>query len=158
MKHSQSGLTTIEFAMVAGAFFLMLFAMIEVARAGFVWNTLDTVTRRAARVAAVCPPNHSAIYKVALFGSADSAEPPSLLSGFTQANLKLEYLDEDFDATGGSFPIAFVRASVVDYQHKVLIPGLGRVLDTPSFSTTLPVESLGYQLGQADRTCFGTSN
>lgn len=49
----QRGVAAVEFALVAGLFFLFLFAMLEVARALYLWNTVQEVTRRAARAAAV---------------------------------------------------------------------------------------------------------
>ena len=51
----QSGLVTVEFALIGAFFFLILFSIIEFGRLLFTWNTLDEVTRRAARLAAVCP-------------------------------------------------------------------------------------------------------
>lgn len=49
----QRGVAAVEFALVVGLFFLFLFAMLEVARALYLWNTVQEVTRRAARAAAV---------------------------------------------------------------------------------------------------------
>ncbi|CDG85698.1 TadE family protein [Janthinobacterium agaricidamnosum] len=49
----QGGVAAVEFALVALVFFLFLFAMMEVARAVYLWNTVQEITRRAARAAAV---------------------------------------------------------------------------------------------------------
>ena len=158
MRRFQEGLSSVELALVSPFFFLLLFGLIEVARAGYIWNTLDTVTRRAARVAAVCPPGHNAIFNVSLFGSADGSQMPALLKGFSRENLQIVYLDGDFNDTGGDFPIAFVRVSINNYQHQLLIPGMDKLLTVPAFSTTLPAESLGYDPSVADRRCFGTTS
>lgn len=48
----QSGFTVVEFAMVLVLFLTFLFGVIELARAMYVFNTLQEVTRRAANAAA----------------------------------------------------------------------------------------------------------
>jgi Flp pilus assembly protein TadG len=48
---SQAGAFAVEFALVIVAFLTFLFCVIEVARAMYLWNTLQEVTRRAASVA-----------------------------------------------------------------------------------------------------------
>ena len=48
----QSGVAAVEFALVAVLFFTFVFGIVEVARAMYVYNTLQEVTRRAARDAA----------------------------------------------------------------------------------------------------------
>lgn len=48
----QSGVAAVEFAMVVVVFFTLLFGVIELARAIYVLNTLQEVTRRAANAAA----------------------------------------------------------------------------------------------------------
>ena len=56
----QRGATTVEFAIIGVAMLLVLFGVIEVGRAMFVMNALGEATRRAARMAAVCPLNDTA--------------------------------------------------------------------------------------------------
>ena len=51
MRHQQKGMYTVEFALVAALFFVLLFGVIEFARALFVWETLTEATRRGARLA-----------------------------------------------------------------------------------------------------------
>ena len=53
-KRRQRGLTTVEFSIVALLLFVVLFGVFEVARMMWVFNALDEVTRRGARMAAVC--------------------------------------------------------------------------------------------------------
>jgi hypothetical protein len=48
----QAGAAAVEFALVVLAFLLFVFCVIEVARALYLWNTLQEVTRRAASAAA----------------------------------------------------------------------------------------------------------
>ncbi|WP_300756166.1 TadE family protein [Janthinobacterium sp.] len=52
-RQRQGGAFAVEFAMLAVLFFIFLFAMLEVARAVYLWNMVHEVTRRAARAAAV---------------------------------------------------------------------------------------------------------
>jgi hypothetical protein len=51
-RRKQQGAAAVEFALVALPFFLILFVVVEVARAMYVCNTLQEVTRRAAALAA----------------------------------------------------------------------------------------------------------
>lgn len=50
---SQAGAYIMELALVAVIFFTLLFGVIELARALFLWNTVQEVVRRAAREASV---------------------------------------------------------------------------------------------------------
>ena len=49
----QAGVFAVEFALVAMIFLTLLFTILEVSRALYIWNALQEVTRRAARAAAV---------------------------------------------------------------------------------------------------------
>jgi Flp pilus assembly protein TadG len=51
MRRKQKGVATVEFALVALLFLLVLFIVIELARAMYICNTLQEVTRRAAAMA-----------------------------------------------------------------------------------------------------------
>ena len=50
-QRRQRGQFIVEFALVVGVFLLMVLSIIEVSRALYMWNTLQEVTRRAARAA-----------------------------------------------------------------------------------------------------------
>lgn len=52
-RRLQRGLAVIEFALVAPLFFLLLLGVIEFARLLYVWDTVQEVTRQAARQAVV---------------------------------------------------------------------------------------------------------
>lgn len=156
MKSNQQGTTTLEFSIIAVTLFMVLFGVIEVGRAFFVWNTLEEATRRGARLAAVCPPNHAAIKEVAMFNAPGGGDASPVIRGLSKNNINIEYLDEDGNNTGGTFPITYVRVSIVNYQHTLLIPFLMQTINAPAFSTTLPAESLGYIPDLDTRQCFGT--
>ena len=137
----QRGVTMVEFAIVGTAAMIVLFAVIEVGRAMFVVNTLNEVTRRSARMAAVCPINDPAIREVGLFNSPGDGTGSRFISGLAPGNLTLEYLNQNgdpiTDPSANFGQIHFVRTRIVGYQHEMLIPFLNQLFTTPEFGTTL---------------------
>lgn len=142
-RNKQRGVYTIEFALVGAVFFLLLFAVLEVGRLFFVWNVLTEASRRGARLATVCHFDHGALsafdpmLEAALFDKVPIA--PSL----TIENLHISYLHLNGSPVADPDDIKLVRAKIIDYQHQLIIPGLFLTLNSPSFVTTLPRESLG---------------
>jgi len=160
MKKRQQGMTSVEAAIGAALMLILLFGAIEVARAIFVYNFLDEVTRRGARVAAVCPFNHTGIREVAVFadpldGTVDNQSPH--VQQLQTSDVKVDYLDAAGDSVAGSVSAfaetKFVRAYVESFDLNLLF--FPNALTTPEFSTILPSESLGFnpELGQC--RCFG---
>ena len=148
----QRGLAAVEFAIICVAFFIILLGAVEAARLLFTWNMLDAVTQRAARIAAVCDPDEVAtVRRLAMFDNDGIAD--TLLPGLQAANLQIDYLDDTFTNTGGAFPISYVRASIVNYQHTMAIPFVDNLITTPAFTTTIPSESLGLVPDTGLRTC-----
>lgn len=147
-KKRQQGTTTVEFAIVGAVFFILLFGMIEFGRAFFVWNALTEATRRGARVAAVCPPNHSAVAQVAVFNAPGTDSDSPVVGGLSTAHIALGYFAAD-GTTGGD--IDFVSVAIDGYQHELLIPFFSRTITAPRFETVIPSESLGVPGG-----CFGS--
>jgi len=143
----QRGTTSVEFAIIGLLFFTVLFGVFEVARAFFVFNALDEVTRRGARMAAVCQINDSAIREVAIFNASGGPQESSWIGGLSTANLQVEYLDAAgvaiSDPTAQFNQIRYVRASIVGYLHQLFIPGNFITIPSPDFRATLPRESLG---------------
>ncbi len=156
MKNNQQGTTTVEFAILASVLFVLIFGVIEIGRAFFVWNSVGEVTRRGARLAAVCPVNHGSISKVSMFNAPDGGSESELLSGLTDDNISLEYLDDGGTATIVFTEIKSVRVGISDYQHNLLIPFFNMSITVPEFSTTIPAESLGYIPELGARQCFGS--
>ncbi len=148
MKHQQKGLYIVEFALVAALFFVLLFAVIEFARALFVWNTLTEATRRGARLAVVCPVGHASIANVTVFNAPAAAGASSILPGLDSSDVVTDYLDQTGAVTASFNDIRYVRVSIVGFTHTLLIPALlpglpAMTLTAPAFETTLPRESLG---------------
>lgn len=138
----QSGLSTVEFALVALVLFLMIFGVIEIARAFFVTSLLDEATRRGARMAVVCPINDPEIFQAAAFNN-------TLIPDLDAGDITVEYLDSAGAVVGnpadptGFRQIRYVRVRVVGYQHQMFIPLVAVLFFMPEYATVLPRESLG---------------
>jgi hypothetical protein len=138
-KFHQQGLTTVEFSIVGMVLFIVLFGLIEFGRLLFTWNVLDEATRRAARLAAVCPITEASqdfIRDAGAFGG-------EILPNFTAANIVLSYWQNDGTPAIATQNTYYVRAAITGYQHRMLIPFFDINLNALDFSTTLPAESLG---------------
>ena len=141
MKKRQQGLTTVEAAIGAALMLIVLFGAIEIARAIFVWNYLDGVTRRGARVAAVCPYKDPVVKEAALFFDEH-------VKGLTKDYVQVEYLKEDGSDSTGFEDTRFVRVSIENgagNNFEVPLLFFNTISwTTPKFRTVLPSESLGY--------------
>ena len=124
---------------------MVKFGSIEIARAFFVYTTLEEATRRGARVAAVCQVNDPAIREIAALS--DGGPASDVIYGLTTANIVVEYLDTAGNALGdpiGSYGlIRYVRVRIVNYTYTGWIPFMNVVFTSPGFAATLPRESLG---------------
>jgi len=140
--NKQSGLSTVEFALVALVLFLLIFGVIEIARAFFVTSLLDEATRRGARMAVVCPINDPEIFQTAAFNN-------TLIPDLDAGDITVEYLDSAGAIVGnpadptGFRQIRYVRVRVVGYQHQMFIPLVAALFVMPEHATVLPRESLG---------------
>src|SRR5450830_2073930 len=97
----QRGVFAVEFAMLAVLFFIFLFAMLEVARAAYLWNMVNEITRRAARGAAVADFSDAgalqAVRTHAVLRTTPGALP--LGGGISDAYVRIDYLSQ---AAGGA--------------------------------------------------------
>ena len=148
-----TGVATVEFAIVGMIALVLLIGVFESARAIFVYNTLEESTRRAARVAVVCPINDPAIAATALFTNNGGS---ALVSGLSTDNIAVEYLNGTGTVLGnptGSYgQIRFVRLRIQNFDHRFLIPLFSTSIRMPGFETTLPRESLGVSR-EGERAC-----
>lgn len=97
----QGGVSAVEFVVLATVFFTLVFAVLELARAIYLFNTLQEVTRRAASMAANRHFDSTTVETIrqqALFADAKG----NLLLGdpVTPAHLKIDYLSLTRDSTG----------------------------------------------------------
>lgn len=104
-RRREGGVFAVEFAMLATLFFILLFALLEVARAVYLWNLVPEITRRAARAAAVTDfSNASAVQAVreqAVLRSAPGRLP--LGGAISDAYVRIDYLSQ---SSGGGVPAA----------------------------------------------------
>jgi hypothetical protein len=151
ISRRQQGLATVEFAIVASLVLTMIFGVIEVARAYYVYSMLDDVARRGARLAAVCPVNDPAVPRLAIYNNSGNAGNSPLVKDLTPEHVVIEYLDAGNNivatpANPASFvQIRYVRARIVGFEHLAVLPWLlGTTgIQMPEFVSTLPRESLG---------------
>ncbi len=110
----QAGAFAVEFALVALFFFMMVFTIMEVARALYMWNTLQEVTRRAARAASVTDfTDATAMAKLretAVFRK-DSGEL-ALGKPITDKHVRIDYLSMQHDSNSSSSKQAIPAASM----------------------------------------------
>jgi Flp pilus assembly protein TadG len=137
-RRKQNGVTTLEFAICGAVVITLILAVIELSRAMFMLSVLKESTRRAARVAAVCPLNDPAIAAAGTFVS---------LPNYSGANLVTEYLNSTGGVIGNPAAnfgaIDYVRVRLVNYRLQLWIPFLSAAFQAPAFTVTLPRESLG---------------
>lgn len=129
------GVVMIEFAIVGAVLLTVIFGCLEFGRATYALAALNEGTRRAARLAAVCPINDPVIVPAVNFMG---------ISGFNASNVSVNYLDAS-GASLGAGPSAssvyYVQVSVAG-SIPLAIPFLSEAI-APSFTVTLPAESLG---------------
>lgn len=135
----QRGITSVEFSIIGTLLFILLFGVIEFGRLLSTFTVLGESTRRAARLATVCPVNDPGITNTGLFGS---------LPGFTSANLQIQYLRDDggvlASPAGSDYAaIQYVKVQVTGYSISLAIPLINPSITAPAFPVTLPRESLG---------------
>jgi len=135
----QRGITTVEFAIVGVLLFVLLFGVVEFGRLLSTFVTLGESTRRAARLATVCPVNDPGITSTGLFAG---------LPGFSSSNLQIQYLKSDGTVlaapAGADYnSIQYVRVQVTGYVVSLAIPLLNPSITAPGFPVTLPREALG---------------
>jgi Flp pilus assembly protein TadG len=136
MKHMR-GVAMVEFAIVASVLLMLLFACLEFGRATYTLAALNEGTRRAARLAAVCPINDPTIAAAVDFLGA---------YGFNSSNVSVSYLDSNGASLGVAPAVSsvnYVRVSVVGYTIPLAIPLASQLITSPPFTVTLPAESLG---------------
>lgn len=146
MRVSQTGTTTVEFAIVGLLVMITLFGVIEFGRALFVMNTLTEATRRGARLAAVCPIGDPRPASAAVFAGSGGTSSP-VVAGLTTSNVQVQYLDVNgtpiANPAGNFGSIKYVNVSIVGFSQTFLIPSLVTTVPINGFSTTIPRESLG---------------
>ncbi len=139
LRRHQTGITLVEFSIIGSLFLLLLFAILELAIYVYHLQSMNDISRRAARIAAVCVVNDENIKPLALSEGA----PP----GFAANNIEIVYLDKTGSPALSHQDIRFVQARIVkfNYGFTQLLNFLGEngIVEVQDFKTVLPAESLG---------------
>lgn len=161
-QRRQRGSTTIEFALVAMIFFTLLFGVLELSRLLFVFNSLQEVTRRAAREAStrwISASDTTQIKTLALFGG--TALPGG--AELTDGNINIEYLQangnaiasepsdaaDNLSACGDATRVAScvysVRVTVTGVRYAPMLSLFGYLnFPLPPSQVTMHAESMGF--------------
>jgi hypothetical protein len=120
---AQRGATVAEFALCVVIFFSTMFFVIEAARAIYLWNTLQEVTRRAAYAAAVSdfsnPAVMAGVRQRALLR--DSAGTLLLGAPVSDAHLRIDYLSLPRNADNSLTPTPIAAADMPSCPARALI-------------------------------------
>ena len=161
---SQRGVAAVEFALVAMIFFTLLFGVLELARMLFVLNSVQEVTRRAAREATVrwvSAGDQATVRQLALFGNSALPWGADVTSGaiaidYLQANGSVvasgalpvspaDNLSACGDALRVASCIASVRVSVTGVSYTPMLSLFGFLnLPLPPSQVTMHAESMGF--------------
>lgn len=156
----QRGVALVEFALVSMLFLTLLFGIFEFARLMYVYNTLQEVTRRAAREATVrWIDQKEAVKQIALF---DSTVLPAGAE-VTVANVKIYYLNaagnvvstaptdagDNLSACGDALRadscIYSVKATIEGVTYSPMLSLFGFMnLTMPASTVTMHAESMGF--------------
>ena len=127
-RSKQRGVAAVEFALIASVLFMALIGIMEMSRVLFYWNTATEATRLGARLAVVCDQDTSAI----------KTKMKSMLSVLDSSNINVNYLPSGC----GPATCRSVTVSISGFTVSTLIPLVPLNIKMPSFSTSLPRESL----------------
>jgi len=129
MSGGQRGAAAVEFALLAGFLFTLLFGVIEMSRVLFYWNTATEATRLGARLAVVCDQSSAATVKTRM---------RAMLGVLQPGNIDIAYLPSGCDVNS----CRSVTVSITGMTVATMIPLVPLDISMPPFTTTLPRESM----------------
>ena len=158
----QRGAAAVEFALVSLLFFTLLFGILEFGRMLYLYNTVQEVSRRAAREAVVRWIDQTdAVKTLALFGGTALPAAPEL----TAANITIRYLNKSGaevtlppldpgdnlsacgDITRTASCIDSVRVSIDNVSYTPMVSLFGFLnIAVPASVVVMHAESLGFQI------------
>ena len=165
-RRRQGGVFAVEFAMLALLFFLFLFAMLELARAVYVWNMVHEITRRAARAAAVTDFSDAgalqAVRAHAVLRTTPGALP--LGGGISDAYVRIDYLSQAAGGALAAVPVTVMpgcpqrnRINCQDDPHgascirfvraRLCVPGDGARCERVPYRPVLPLLGMMFPSG-----------
>ncbi len=124
-KH-QRGVYSVEFVLVAGFLFLLLFSVLEIGKVMYFFSTANESTRRAARLAAVCDKDADVI----------ATTITKRLPFLTEDNVSVAYNPEGCTVTD----CRLITVSLSDAVYTSSVVPISVPL--PPFATTIPRESM----------------
>ena len=178
-RRREGGVFAVEFAMLATLFFIFLFALLEVARAVYLWNLVPEMTRRAARAAAVTDfSNAGAVQAVRAQAVLRSARGRLPLGGaISDAYVRIDYLSQSSGDGGvpAALPVGVMpacpqrnRINCLDNPHgascirfvraQLCLPGTGGSCERVPYRPVLPLLEMLFPSGaQAVRLPSGVT-
>ena len=149
---AQRGQTLVEFALVVMMFLVVMFGLLEFARALWTWNTIVQATRAGARFAVVETPNPSnndAIKNYVVYLNSTGTGDP-VLPGLATSNVTVNFRKivlgtgaYDTAPLPTKFQADVVQVSITGYNFNFVVPIFGTSITLPAFTTTLAIEGLG---------------
>jgi Flp pilus assembly protein TadG len=151
------GVSTLEFALTAAFFFMMILVVIVGAHVFWIHNSLVEATRRGARYAAnQCNPSMTTcsgysttvdrIKNVVLYDSPTAGTQP-IVPGLTASNVTVTYSVNT--APAGAPPNDFgvargtVSVKIQNYTYTAVVPVANTIINLPAYQTTVAGESAG---------------
>lgn len=154
--------------MLAVLFFIFLFAMLELARAAYLWNMVHEITRRAARGAAVSDFSNAGVLQAVREQAVLRAGPGALPLGgdISDAYVRIDYLAQVNGAGGApaAVPVAVLpacpqrnRINCLEDPHgascirfvraRLCLPGDGSRCDAVPYRPILPLLEMMFPSG-----------
>lgn len=134
---SERGTTLVEFAIALMVFLTAMFAVIEFGRCLWVHNALTDAARRGARYAVLhSSADVDSVKNVVVYGD-PAGGGQSVVPNLTTANVNVSY--SSIAVNKGTATV-----SITGYQFQFIVPIIGTSINMPSYSTTLPGESVGF--------------
>ena len=140
MKHNklsgERGATLVQLAIAMTVFLTAMFAVIEFGRALWVHNALTDAARRGARYAVMHRASDFADVKNVVVYGDPAGGTQSVVPNLTTDNVTVTY--SNFELNHGTATV-----SITNYQFQFVLPLVWTSITMPSYSTTLPGESVG---------------
>lgn len=134
IRRGERGAAIVEFALIASIFFTLLIGIMEMGRVLFYMNTAAEATRLGARLAVVCDVDATIVKKRMI----------DMLGILTTSDIKVEYTPNPCNSSTCELVTVSVTKNI-----NTFIPFVPLSIDMPSFSTTLPRESLASAMNPA---------
>ena len=160
-SNDERGSTVVEFAMVAGVFFMILIGVIEFGRLLYTHNALNDAARRGARYASLNKEaDEGCVKKVIIYGQSHvtktgntctaNAGATPLVNHIDTATINVNYQgannDEDAEIdTNYGTNLGTVTVEIKNYTFTMLIPVVSLSLTLDDYATTVTAESAGWE-------------